>query len=293
MGELSDLLLTDLAADFIATLGDPAVVKSTARAYRDDLRQLLGLLAGAGVSTLGQATPQALARAVSALPQRYAVETRRRRICALKSFFRYLAEQRGLAVNPAAHLRRPRRSEPLPRAYPWEVAEQMLASLPRRTLLDLRDRCLVACWFYAGIRLGETLALDWRDVDLADRVLHVRVAKYGRRRNVTFGVALAAAFDELRRAAADTSDDAPVFVGRFGSRLDAKAVYAMVRRRGLYERWGFTPHRGRHTHLTELLRRGASLPTIQKRAGHADLRSSSVYFTVFDKDARDAGNALG
>ncbi|HEY6957659.1 MAG TPA: site-specific integrase [Candidatus Limnocylindria bacterium] len=202
-------------------MGDPAVVKSTARAYRDDLRQLLGLLAGAGVSTLGEATPQALARAVAALPQRYAVETRRRRICALKSFFRYLAEQRGLAVNPAAHLRRPRRSEPLPRAYPWEAAEQMLASLPRRTLLDPRDRCLVACWFYAGVRLGETLALDWRDVDLADRVLHVRVANYGRRRNVTFGEALATAFDEVRGA---NGDDAPVFVGRFGSRHEANAI---------------------------------------------------------------------
>ena len=293
MGELSGTPLAELTDDFIATLGDPHTVQSTARAYRDDLHQILGLLEAGGVTTLGATTPQALARAVAALPKRYAVETRRRRISALKSFFRYLVEQRGLVSNPAAYLRRPRRSEPLPKAYPWAVAEQILASLPHRTPRELRDHCLVTTWFYAGLRLGETLALDWRDVDLAERVLHVRIAKYGRRRNVSFGDALFAAFSELHAVARDTRDDAPVFVGRFGSRLDPKAVYAMVRRNGLFARWSFTPHRARHTHLTELLRRGTALPTIQKRAGHADLRSTSIYLAVFDNDARDAGNALG
>jgi integrase len=44
-----------------------------------------------------------------------------------------------------------------------------------------RDRLLLALFAYAGVRRGELLGLDWDDVDLERRLLHVRKAKGGAR----------------------------------------------------------------------------------------------------------------
>jgi integrase len=156
---------------------------------------------------------------------------------------------------------------------------------------------------YAGLRIGETLALDWRDIGVASRTIHVRCAKGGRERVVHFGQTLAAHFEAWRRRSWRVLDDDPAFVGNRGSRMDGKAVYAAIAKYGLRERYGLQPHRLRHTHSTELLRRGVllrdgtrapvSLRTMQARLGHRDVRSTMVYWRLFDEDERIAGEALG
>ena len=294
MTDLAAVLLTDLAADFIASIGDPRNPRTTARAYRDDLRQWLSFLEEEGVTRLGEVTKDALRAALAKVRAKgYAPETIRRRISTLRSFYRYLAVERDWPLNPALGLRRPKRSEPLPRAYEWATAEEILACIPAVTPLDLRNRCLLGIWLYGGLRLAETLALDWADIELEGAVIRARRTKGDRPRSVSFGQTLGELIRAWRATTHRPAGSAPVFVGRFGSRMDAKAVYAMIRRYGLYERWQFTPHRARHTHLTELLRRGTNIRTIQARAGHRDIRSSMVYLRVFDDDERRAGAVLG
>lgn len=170
----------------------------------------------------------------------------------------------------------------------------MLDEVPTKTPLGVRDRCLLTLWLFTGLRIAETLALDWCDVSATDRAILVRRAKGGRERLVHFGERLAGEIVAWRAATWRAGDTDPLFVGRFGSRMDAKAVYAAVRRYGLYERYRLTPHRLRHTHATELLRRGGvSIRTVQMRLGHRDLRSTMTYTRVFDSDERRAADMLG
>lgn len=70
---------------------------------------------------------------------------------------------RGLEI-PASRGKRDRIAAP-------EEAAQLIGFLPR-----LLDRTLWAVAFYAGLRVGELLALRWRDVDLAAGLIRVREA---------------------------------------------------------------------------------------------------------------------
>lgn len=301
--DIATATLADLTADFVAYLGgDPR--RGTTRAYADDLRQFVHLLSGRGIRTLGTVTREILYRYLADLREAgYHPNTVHRRLAAVQSFYRYLAVERGWSSNPALHLRRERRPDPVPRAYDWPTAQTILAAVPDVTALDTRNRCLLAVWMFAGLRIAETLALDWRDVSMTTHSVHVRRAKGGRERIVHFGDALGQHLVAWRARTWRAEELDPVFVGKFGSRMDAKAVYAAIRKYDLYTRYGLTPHRLRHTHSTELLRRGVTrsdgtrhpvnLRTLQARLGHRDLRSTMVYLRVFDEDETAAGEALG
>ena len=44
-----------------------------------------------------------------------------------------------------------------------------------------------------------------------------------------------------------------------------------------------TPHRFRHTHATELLNEGSTLPDVQRRLGHSRLDTTQIYLEVDDE----------
>ncbi len=139
---------------------------------------------------------------------------------------------------------------------------------------------------YTGLRRGELVALRWRDVRWAERVLVVERAlsasvegttKSRRARFVPLGVQALAAFDHLSRRANFTSPDDYVFAGPAGDRLDPSAV----RRRYLAARDAATLpplrfHDLRHTAGT-LLTRVLDPVTVRDVLGHADLKKTERY----------------
>ena len=44
-----------------------------------------------------------------------------------------------------------------------------------------------------------------------------------------------------------------------------------------------TPHRFRHTHATELLNEGSTLPDVQRRLGHSRSATTQTYLEVDDE----------
>jgi integrase len=57
-----------------------------------------------------------------------------------------------------------------------------------------RGRLMLALFAYAALRRSELLGLDWDDIDLERRLLHVRQAKGGRQRVVPIHPALESLF---------------------------------------------------------------------------------------------------
>ncbi|MCG8557376.1 MAG: site-specific integrase [Proteobacteria bacterium] len=94
----------------------------------------------------------------------------------LSTFFSDIVEQRFVGVNPVSTL--PRSTRRLyrvaldPRGVPFlERSEDI-----RRVFLNMPEPCRVAfaVGALAGLRTGEILGLEWQDVDLEARRLHVR-----------------------------------------------------------------------------------------------------------------------
>ncbi len=117
------------------------------------------------------------------------------------------------------------------RAY-LDRAEQIEALLAAACELDkeapsnkpIARRAMLATLVLGGLRIGELLALDWRDVDLASGRLRVREAKTDA--GVRYIDLLPALSAELRslKAARHPKPADPVFPGAIGTRLDRNRV---------------------------------------------------------------------
>ncbi|GAG01929.1 unnamed protein product, partial [marine sediment metagenome] len=158
----------------------------------------------------------------------------------------------------------------------------------RRELRRVRDRALAELLYGAGIRVGELVGLDVRDVDL--RAREVRVLGKGSKERVVPLPQLChqalSRWIELRTGPGILGE--PLFISlrprRESSprRLADREVRRILKERGLsvgiQDR--VHPHRVRHSYATHLLDMGADLREIQELLGHASLSTTQKYTAV-------------
>jgi integrase/recombinase XerC len=192
-------------------------------------------------------------------------------------------------------VRTPKTPQHLPRHLrPAEVEAVLDAALEpgprgeRAGPLALRDRALLELLYASGLRVGELVSLDWRDLDLAARVLRV-VGKGGKERMVPFGLPAAAAlrawlaaWEGVRGEAAARDDAMPVFLNARGGRLTDRSVRRVLDGAvdGAAIATGVHPHTLRHSFATHLLEAGADLRAIQELLGHSSLSTTQKYTHV-------------
>jgi integrase len=148
--------------------------------------------------------------------------------------------------------------------------------------VDRNAQLIVLLGGDAGLRCGEMMALEWRDIDLQKRQLcvqrsdwkgHVTVPKGGRLRYVPLTMRLTAALRDCRHLRSDR-----VLCQANGSRMSADIVKHHVERaarRAALRESGV--HRLRHTFCSHLAMRGAPARAIQELAGHQDLTTTQRY----------------
>ncbi len=213
-----------------------------------------------------------------------------RTVATVRGFFAFLTREGRIATNPATPLRTPRFTRTLPRFVAAQDLERVLsAERPIGDLRAARDAALLEVLYGSGLRASEAVRLDWRDVSLARRQLHVRTAKGGKDRIVP----LTTPAREALRALADLNParagSDPVFRNRLGTRLDVRSVGRIVAQRlGEVGVAQVNPHALRHSCATHLLDSGADLRVIQELLGHASLATTQRYTHVSLEQLRSA-----
>ena len=198
---------------------------------------------------------------------------------------RGLLERNPLTVNPKRRKAKRDRRRPV---Y-LDSAEHIAAMLEAAGRLDVDAesrtpgrRALVATLMFAGLRLGEACALDWRHVNLAGGWLYVRQSKTDA--GVRDVKVLPALRDELLAHKAQTAasgPDDPVFVTAAGTRrrvdnarqrvmepvvVAADAILAQRGGQPLPE--GVTAHKLRHTCASILAALNRPMPEVIAQLGH-------------------------
>ncbi|MDX6641206.1 MAG: integrase [Solirubrobacteraceae bacterium] len=229
---------------------------------------------------------------------------------------RELITRNPVRVNPRNRKLKVRRVR---RAY-LDRPEQIEALIAAAGELDAeahnradRDTCLrrpmIATLIFAGLRIGEALALRWRDVDLAGGRL--RIAGSKTEAGVRWVPLMPALRDELaeRKASAEhTRASDKVFstlTGGMWSRDNArKRIFdraveladEMLEAAGLAPTpEGLTPHSLRHTYISLRVAIGDDPATVAQDAGHADMAVTFRIYTHvmrFNKGDRERLRAL-
>ncbi len=139
---------------------------------------------------------------------------------------------------------------------------------------------------FTGLRMGELLALRWRDVDFARSTIRVRASYYlgqlttpksGKVRAVPMAPDVATALAQLGQRLDWVGEDDLVFVGEVGGYLDGSALRR--RYKEALSRASLRPlrfHDLRHTFGTRMIAK-ADIRRVQEWMGHADIQTTMRY----------------
>ncbi len=207
-----------------------------------------------------------------------------RAMSTLRSFYRFLAREK-LASNTAIdNIQTPKVPKSIPKALSEQEARDSLdtfKSMADEPWVAKRDTALMTLLYGCGLRIGEALALNQKDMPSGDTMV---ITGKGQKQRVVpvLTIVKEAIADYQTHCPYDFTGDDPLFVGVRGGRLNAGVVQRQMRHvralLGLPD--SATPHALRHSFATHLLAEGGDLRTIQELLGHASLSTTQRYTDV-------------
>ncbi len=208
-----------------------------------------------------------------------------RKIATLRSFFKFLHQERYIESNPAKLVATPRKEKQIPRVLHVDEATSLVTAPAGDSPLAMRDRAILELLYATGMRVSELTTLDRNDIDLSERF--VRVLGKGRKeRIIPFGTKAEAAVRNYLKVRAQIArgrlQPEALFVNKNGTRLTSRSVGRLVEKyiREMALKLKISPHTLRHSAATHLLNAGADLRVIQELLGHASLSTTQKYTHV-------------
>jgi integrase/recombinase XerD len=272
--------LESLVTFFLADLARANHSPQTCRAYAADLAQLCACHQGPIQTITAEVLRTFFGRHAHLRPA-----TRARKQAAVARFLIWAEQQDLLDNNPMRKIDRIKLDSPQPRGMERSKIERILKAIPARCQ---RDHLFFRLLLETGLRVSEGLSLYVEDLDLSLDNEHLTVVeKGGRRRTVLL--------DDPRLV-----QQLRAYLKRMGYqhgplfRAEKNGRGGPLRYQSMQERWDHyctqagvvcTLHQLRHTHATELINGGVSLPTIRKRLGHKNLQTTLRYAEQADQTA--------
>jgi len=219
-----------------------------------------------------------------------------------QSLFKFLSDRQLCRENPVSGVRRPKNgstglgSGKTPAIAPESVRD-MLNAPALDTLKGLRDRAILAVYFYTGGRCSEPSKLRVKDFRLDSEYWVLELTQKGEKTNT---VAIHSECQAAIRRYLDKSghgDDweSPLFravkKGRnFGAPLTRSQFYEIFKQYALAVGLSpqITPHSARATFITQAYEAGLQGEDIQRTVGHASITTTEGYNRTAKKHRQSA-----
>lgn len=220
-----------------------------------------------------------------------AAATRNRKLCAVRSYMRYLLAEHLIAHDRLHLLQGAKVTRRLPDMLSVAEVAQLLANAPPGPMHH-RDTVLLELLYASGGRASEVVGVELSDLREGGALVRLR-GKGNKERIVPLGAMAQRAVTVYMR------DERPSLVGlsrcerlllsRRGRPLTRQALWLVVKQAaalaGLRQR--IYPHLLRHSFATHLLQGGADLRSVQELLGHANLSTTERYTHVDAQRLRD------
>ena len=216
----------------------------------------------------------------------------KRRLCALKHFYKFLTNRGMISTNPFILITSPKMEKKYPDVlYQTQITDILENNKKRTDELQPRDQAILELLYYTGIRASELCSLKLQDIDLRNRI--IRVFGKGRKiRNVPFTVECKETVENyikgLRVTLSQNNKLEPcnnLILNKDGRQLTTRGLEYILdkieEKTGNYV--GLHPHILRHSFATHLLDNGADLRVIQELLGHESLNTTQIYTHVSEE----------
>ena len=207
-----------------------------------------------------------------------------RSLAAVRSLYRWLAQEGIVEHNPAALVSTPRLPKKLPRVPTVEEINSVLdGDMPEIASFPERDRLMLELLYGCGIRNSELVGINVDDVRVSAEAILIR-GKGKKERYVPFGDAVKSAlapYLPLRQTVlSECRKNTPaLLINQRGGRLTTRSVGRIIKKiavaKGLSP--DVHPHTLRHAFGTHMLEEGADLRAIQELLGHERLSTTQRY----------------
>ncbi len=203
----------------------------------------------------------------------------KRKISALKSFFKYQVKIGVVAQTPMVTIVSPKLNKRLPSFIEETQIENLLNNNFTDDWKGKTEKLVLQLFYATGMRLSELINLKENQIDKAN--LHIKVTGKGNKERII--PVTQALIDLLENHITEkrkniTIDVANVFVTNSGRLLNPRNVYAFVNKRLknilVAQK---SPHVLRHSFATHLMNNGADLNAVKELLGHSSLAATQVY----------------
>jgi integrase len=288
--------LADAAAEFLRYIEHDRERKpSTIKGYRWLINaQILPALGQLRLEDLTQHQVETWFAGLSGKPS-----SKRKTLVVLHGVMERARKQHHLPLNPVKDIEKP----------PQQRGGDILVLSPEevhalvRAAASEQDATIYLTAAFTGLRMGELIALRWRDSDHTGQTIRVRASysagalttpKSGKIRAVPLAPDVATALDALRTRGYLVGPDDLVFLGDTGGYIDGSALRR--RYKTALKRAGLRPlrfHDLRHTFGTRVVAH-ADIRRVQEWMGHADIQTTMRYlhYTPRPEDARLVAEAF-
>ncbi len=269
-------------AQFLQSLRQRNASIHTIKAYSGDLNEFAAYV---GSRTWKQIDHLAIRGFLSRLYEKGLSKTSvARALAAVRSLYRWLAQEGVVEQNPAALVSTPKLPKKLPRVPTIEEMNGVLdGKMPEVAAFPERDRLMLELLYGCGIRNSELIGINLDDIRISSEAILIR-GKGKKERYVPFGNSVTSALSaylpvrsEMLRESKHSSP--ALLVNWRGGRLTTRSVGRIIKKiavaKGLSPE--VHPHTLRHAFGTHMLEEGADLRAIQEMLGHERLSTTQRY----------------
>lgn len=206
--------------------------------------------------------------------EQYSISSHRQCVSALK----YLTANCQLENFDASHFERPKKGRHLPVVLSKEEVIDMI-----QVTKNLKHRAIIGLLYSSGLRIGELLNLELRDLDIDRSQIYIKNSKGRKDRTVIMSEVI----KPLLLNYINTYAPQRNFVEGFGGeRYSDSSVRHFLKQScqlaGIKK--AVTPHTLRHSYATHMMENGVDLRYIQELLGHAKPETTMIYTHVAKKD---------
>ncbi len=264
-------------------LVERGLAQNTIAAYRMDLNKFTAFLKSARIGPLENVKKEHLIRYLMRLKdEKLSANSISRNLAAIKTFYKFLINERRVKENVASVLESPKLWKRLPDVLSISEVDKLLGAPNKRGWMGIRDRASLELLYATGMRVSEITSLKTSGLNMDIGFVRC-MGKGSKERIIPLGKRAKEAIEKYmaksRLRLTKRQNDNHLFLTRLGKRMSRQSFWKMVkhyaRQAGIKKK--ISPHMLRHSFATHLLQRGADLRIVQEMLGHSDISTTQIY----------------